>query len=142
MSETSLKDCIIISLPSFADNRGKLTVVDSTVVSNLLPFTPKRTFWIHGVNPDSERGQHAHRTCWELVCAVSGSFSLTLSDGKDQKTFELDSPSKGVIIPPMVWCKLWNFAEGTVCLTLASDDYDTTGYINDFESFRNEAKHD
>ena len=54
----------------------------------------------------------------------------------------LDSPQRGVIIPPMVWCRLHNFAPDTVCLTLASGDYDAQGYINDFNIFKSIAQHD
>lgn len=138
----TINDCVIIDLPTFTDNRGSLSLIDSEVVTQLLPFKPERVFWIYGTNPDTVRGQHAHRTCWEMVCAVSGSFSLTLSDGREEKTFLLDTPNKGVIIPPMVWCRLYDFAPGTVCLALASDDYDAEGYINDFEQFKNDACND
>ncbi len=137
-----LKDCTTINLPTFSDSRGSLTLMDSATASKILPFIPKRWFWIHNVNTTAQRGQHAHRTCWECVLAISGQFKLTLHDGNEQKTFTMNSPSQGIIIPPMVWCKLWDFEPGTVCLTMASEDYDTAGYINDFETFLNETSHD
>ena len=138
----SLKECAIVELPTFTDSRGSLSLVDSDTAAKLLPFKPERVFWIHGTEEHTIRGQHAHRSCWELVVAVSGSFSLTLNDGKNDKTFLLDSPQRGVIIPPMVWCRLHNFAPDTVCLTLASGDYDAQGYINDFNIFKSIAQHD
>ena len=128
----TLKDCGPIELPTHTDQRGSLTVVDDATAS-LLPFRPERIFWIHGTNAGAVRGEHAHRTCWEMVCAVSGSFRLTLSDGHEERTFLMDSPTKGGVIPPMVWCRLEHFAQGTVCLTIASGSYDAEGYINDFE---------
>lgn len=137
-----LKDCQTIQLPSFCDMRGSLTLLDGQAIAERLPFRPKRCFWIHNVTKQNSRGEHAHRTCWEVVFAVSGQFSLTLHDGKDEKTFMLDSPNKGVVIPPMVWCRLWDFTDSTVCLTFASEDYDATGYINDFKEFLNVCVHD
>lgn len=137
--KTTINDCAIINLPTFTDNRGSLSLVDNEVAAQLLPFKPERVFWIYGTNPDTVRGQHAHRSCWEMVCAVSGSFSITLSNGNEEKAFLLDSPDKGVIIPPMVWCRLSDFAPGTVCMALASGDYDAEGYINDFEQFKDDA---
>lgn len=137
-----LKDCVTIPLPTHSDNRGNLTVIAPQFVAKHLPFEPKRWFWIHGVAPDAIRGEHAHRTCWEMVVAVSGSFKLTLHDGTKENTFILDSPHQGVIIPPMVWCRLWDFRPDTVCLTMASDDYDTSGYINDFKAFIKETSND
>ena len=94
----SLKECAIVELPTFTDSRGSLSLVDSDTAAKLLPFKPERVFWIHGTEEHTIRGQHAHRSCWELVVAVSGSFSLTLNDGKNDKTFLLDSPQRGVII--------------------------------------------
>ena len=134
-SKFTIKDCGPIELPTHADHRGSLTVIDDAEAS-LLPFRPERVFWIHGAGQDAVRGEHAHRTCWEIVCAVSGSFSLTLSDGLEEKTFLMDSPTKGVIIPPMIWCRLEHFAPGTVCLTIASGSYDAEGYINNLEQLK------
>ena len=141
-TKITINDCAIIDLPTFTDQRGSLSLVDSEVAAKLLPFKPERIFWIYGTQASTVRGQHAHRSCWEMVSAVSGSFRLTLSDGREEKTFLLDSPCKGVIIPPMVWCRLYDFAPGTVCLALASDDYDADGYINDFEQFKNDTSND
>lgn len=141
-TKITINDCAIIDLPTFTDQRGCLTLVDNNAVTQLLPFKPARIFWIYGTTPSTVRGQHAHRSCWEMVCAVSGSFRLTLNDGREEKTFMLDSPCKGVIIPPMVWCRLYDFAPSTACLALASDDYDAEGYINDFEQFKNDTSND
>ena len=138
----TIKDCVVIDLPTFTDHRGSLSLVDSVVAAKLLPFTPGRIFWIYGAQADTVRGQHAHRNCWEMVCTVSGSLRLTLNDGIEEKVFTLNTPDKGVIIPPMIWCRLDNFAPGTVCLALASDDYDAAGYINDFQQFINAARND
>ena len=90
----NLKDCKIIELPTFEDERGALTLVDRVTAEQKLPFVPTRWFWIHGLTPDSIRGEHAHRTCWEIVTAVSGKFHLTLNDGMQETTFVLDSPAK------------------------------------------------
>lgn len=128
-----IDQCTTISLPTFSDKRGSLTLLDRETTAKLLPFKPERTFWIHAVEAQAVRGEHAHRTCWEMVCAISGSFKLTLSDGKEEKVFRMDSPQTGVIIPPMVWCRLEDFSPSAVCLTFASGDYDASGYINDFE---------
>lgn len=128
----TIRDCAIINLPTFADKRGNLAVIDRETAAKLLPFKPERLFWIYGTDTHSVRGEHAHQTCWEMVCAVSGSFKLTLSDGTEDKVFVMNSPDKGVIIPPMVWCRLEDFSPNAVCLTIASGDYDAEGYIHDF----------
>ena len=133
MQVRNINECASISLPTFADERGSLTLLDDEVVAGKLPFKPRRAFWIYGTQPHTIRGQHAHRSCWEMVCAISGRFTLTLHNGIEEKRFDMSDPAQGIIIPPMVWCRLDNFAPGTVCLAIASEDYDAEGYINDFE---------
>lgn len=138
----TINDCTLIELPTFKDHRGCLTLIDDRLVTQALPFKPQRCFWLHSLKADSSRGEHAHRTCWELLVAINGSFNLTLHDGKEAKTFCLDSPTRGVVIPPMVWCKLWNFSEESVCYVIASEDYTPEGYINDFQAFLKEFDND
>ena len=137
-NQPTLKDCATIELPSFKDDRGCLTLIDNEAASKLLPFVPKRCFWIHSINKECSRGEHAHRTCWELVVPVCGGFRLTLNDGKHETTLFANDPTKGIVIPPMVWCRLWDFKMETVCLVLASDDYDPSGYINELDAFLKE----
>lgn len=130
-----LSECKIIDIPTHEDLRGCLSVLDQNAIKSLLPFQFQRLFWIHSIPFNTERGQHAHRTCWEFVLAISGQFTLTLHDGSQEQKFILDSPNRGVIIPPMVWCRLSDFSDNAVCLALASGDYDEEGYINDFCDF-------
>ncbi len=134
----TLDECKTINLPTHKDSRGSLTLIDRDTAYASLPFVPKRCFWIHSVSNNVTRGEHAHRTCWELVVPVYGSFSLGLHDGFHTKDVVADNPCRGIVIPPMVWCRLWNFSPGAVCLVLASEDYDKDGYINDFDSFLKE----
>ncbi len=134
----ALDECKTINLPTHKDCRGSLTLIDRDTSYTSLPFVPKRCFWIHSVSNNGTRGEHAHRTCWELVVPVHGSFSLGLHDGFQTKDVVADDPCMGIVIPPMVWCRLWNFSPGAVCLVLASEDYDKDGYINDFDSFLKE----
>ena len=136
----TLKECKVIDFPTFNDCRGSLSVVDCATAKKVLPFTPKRCFWIHSITKDGTRGEHAHRTCWEIVTPIYGSFKITLDDGKEKKTFILQSPQQGIVIPPMIWCKLWDFKKNSVCFALASEDYNSNGYINDYPSFLEEVK--
>lgn len=125
----SLLDGIFIELEQHTDPRGTLTVVQ------IDDFNFERVFWIHNVPIDSERGGHAHRSCAELLVAVHGSFDLELHDGTRSITVHLDHPSRGVLVRPMVWCRLHNFSSDFVGLCLASQTYKSEGYINSFEEF-------
>lgn len=127
----------IISIPTFADARGALSVVDLSNVNNCwLPFDVGRVFWITNIPKDSVRGAHAHQYCWEALVAVNGKFSVKVNDGHGfSTTFTLQTPSEALVIPPMVWCELSNFSTGAVCLCLASGSYAPEGYLNSREDF-------
>ena len=126
-------DFQLVNLPDFKDDRGVLTFAEA---GTHIPFEIKRVFWIYDVPSDKARGGHAHWTCHEVVVPVCGAFDILLDNGKARKTFHLDKPSVGVVIPAGVWCELSHFDAGTVCLVLASQAYDTEGYVNDYEEYR------
>ncbi len=110
--------CQLITLPLATDARGSLCFAENTQ----LPFPIERVFWIYGVPEGKTRGGHAHTTC---------------ADGKSEKTYHMDSPQTGILIPPNVWCELRNFSPQTICVVLASETYNSEGYINKYEDFKN-----
>jgi len=122
----------MVSLPQHTDVRGSLTFAEW----RHLPFQPKRVFWIYDVAEGKTRGGHAHRTCAEVVFAISGSFDMFVNNGTEQATIHISNPSEGIYIGTNVWCELRNFAPGTVCVAFASEDYDAEGYINDYDEFK------
>ena len=109
-----------LDIPSIKDPRGNLAVLENSK----LPFKPKRVYYLFDVPSGSERGGHAHKNLLQLIIPLSGSFDLVLKDGKNQKSVTLQNPTKGVLIPTMVWRELRNFSAGSVCLVLASEEYD------------------
>lgn len=121
---------VLVSLPEIRDSRGALSVIERDE-----NYAFERVFWIYDVPEGSERGGHAHRSCAELLFAVHGSFDVELCNGRERKTFHLDSPSTGLIIRPMVWCRLFNFSADFVGLCMASQKYLPEGYINDWQTF-------
>lgn len=127
-----------IQLPLFVDSRGRLTFLEGGVH---LPFEVKRIFWITDVPKNKTRGGHAHWTCHEVVIPIRGSFEIELDDGDLCATVTLDDPTCGITIPAGVWCELRHFEPGTVCLVVASQEYDVSGYALDRESWLKELKH-
>ena len=130
---------IVIHFPEVTDHRGSLTIAEG----NRLPFEVKRVFWIYGIGEGKTRGGHAHRSCEEVVVAVNGSFDMVVDDGHERIVVRMDSPTKGIHIRKNVWCELRNFTAGTICLVLASEEYNTDGYMKDYDEFigmKNEKK--
>lgn len=129
----TIEDCKQIKLPTFSDMRGSLTLLNDF---STLPFLPNRIFWLHNVPKDAIRGEHAHRTCTEMVILSSGEFSIELDDGTSQKNINFTEVGTGIIIPPYVWCRLTNFSKDATCLVLASEEYKPEGYINNYQNFK------
>jgi hypothetical protein len=125
-----------IELPCKMDARGNLTIVEG----NAIPFPMARFFYTHGVPPDAERGGHAHRVTEQLVIAVTGSFKLDLTDSRRTQSYLIDSPYKGIYIPPVIWDRLYEFSPGAVCLVVASTHYLESDYIRDWNEFQRLAR--
>lgn len=123
--------CRLIALPQYVDERGALVVMEHQQGEQ--QWT--RAFWIHHVENQSERGGHAHRTCDELLIAVAGRFEVELFDGKETMRVLLDNPQEALLIPAMVWCRLFNFSSDAVALCFASQEYFPDGYIHDYQEF-------
>lgn len=137
-SEHLPKGCLRIDFPQFKDDRGFLCVAENG--QEKFPMEMGRVFWISGVPADGSRGEHAHRTCSEIIVPICGSFEVELTDGIHNVTVRMNNPAQGLLIAPMVWCRLFNFSADAVCLCLASGKYDAEGYINHFEEFIKETR--
>lgn len=127
-----LDDCHIIKLPKISDPRGNLTFVEGNAH---IPFEIKRVYYLYDVPGGAERGAHGHRELRQLIIAVSGSFDVVLDDGYSQKKFHMNNPSEGLLVCPMMWRDITNFSSGSVCLVLASEEYDEKDYYREYASF-------
>jgi dTDP-4-dehydrorhamnose 3,5-epimerase-like enzyme len=122
----------IIDLPKISDPRGNLTFVEG---SRHVPFDLKRVYYLYDVPGGETRAGHAHKQLEAFMIAVSGSFEVILDDGTERKSFFLNRSYYGLYIPKMVWRELENFSSGSVCLVLASENYDESDYYRDYDQF-------
>ncbi len=122
----------IIALNKIADPRGNLSVAEQL---KDVPFKVSRVYWTYDIPAGSHRGGHAHRHCREFIVAVNGSFCVTLDDGFQRETYQLNRPYTGLLVDKGIWRTLDDFSAGAVCLVLAEDPYDETDYIYDYEEF-------
>jgi hypothetical protein len=133
----ALADCRRIDLPKILDPRGNLTFVES---SRQIPFDISRVYYLYDVPGGSERGGHAHRGLHQFVIAMSGSFDIVLDDGGSSERFHLSRSFYGLYISPYTWRYLDNFSSGSVCLVLASANFDEADYIRDYDVFLKEVR--
>jgi len=128
----SLKNCKIIELPKIHDPRGNLTFIES---NHHLPFSLQRVFYLYDVPGGEKRAGHALKTCDQFLIAISGSFNITLDDGLNKQSFQLNRSYCGLYISPLVWREIDNFSTGAVCLALASETYDESNYYRNYNEF-------
>lgn len=122
----------IIDLPKIVDPRGNLTVAEGL---KDVPFEVKRVYWTYDVPSGESRGGHAHRCCEEFIVAVSGSFDVTLDDGRKRRTFHLNHPYQGLYVGTGIWRTLDDFSSGAVCLVLASEGFEEEDYIREYDDY-------
>ena len=129
---TTTTDIRLIEIPKICDSRGNLSVIEGDTI----PFVSKRVYYLYDVPSGGERGGHAHKEQLELLIDVSGSFDVVLNDGSIEKIITLNKPNIGLLIPIGIWRELENFSSGSVCLVLASDEFDEEDYIRDYDIFK------
>ncbi len=134
-SETkfSVYDCGIITLDRHHSQRkGDISVIEN---GETVPFDVRRIYYLYDVPGGESRGGHAHKELQQLILAASGSFTVTLDDGKVRRTFNLNRPYQGLLVKPGIWRTLDDFSSGSVCLVLASEKYDAVDYLREYDDF-------
>jgi len=132
MTRPSVYNCSVVELPLNHRDKGNLTVIEN---GKDVPFDVRRVYYLYDIPAGESRGGHAHKELQQLIVAASGSFSVVLSDGRIRRTVTLDRPFIGLLVGPGIWRELEDFSSGSVCLVLASREYDENDYIRDYQQF-------
>ena len=136
-NSTEVRGVKIHKLPLISDIRGSLTVGE---FEQNIPFVPKRYFMVLDVPSKETRGEHAHRVCHQFLICVRGSCSILVDDGVNRSEVLLDSPDKGIYLPPMVWGVQYKYSPDAVMLVFASHHYEASDYIRNYSEFLEEVK--
>lgn len=101
-----------------------------------IPFPIRRVFWTYFTPERITRGRHAHKRTTVILFALTGKIIVTTETlaGK-KKTFVLDKPHVGLIIPPMVWHSQ-RYSHTATQLAIASHPFDEKEYIRDYKVFK------
>ena len=109
---------------------------------NELPFEVKRVYYVWGTSKDVVRGKHSHKKVEQMIICTSGSCDFILDDGNKRELIHLDNPSQGLYIKHNVWREFTNFSKDCVIMVLASEYYDETDYIRNYDDFLKEISND
>ncbi|MCG5247837.1 sugar 3,4-ketoisomerase [Methylorubrum extorquens] len=125
----------IMQLPVIFDVRGSLTSIEG---GRHIPFDIARVYYLYGVPEGKGRGGHAHRELQQLLIAVSGSITVVTDNGTSKETHVMNRPDQGLYIGPWIWRDLTQFSADAACIVLASQVYDESDYIRDYNQYQNE----
>ena len=132
MNKVTVYDCSVIRLPKIGNRQGNITPIYNNVN---IPFETKRVFYTYDIPGGESRGAHAHLLCQQFLVAASGSFEVELDDGINKRTVLLNRPFYGLHIPAGIWASEQSFSSGSICLVLASEKYDASDYIRNYNEF-------
>lgn len=128
-----------IDFDSLGDERGGLVALEIGH-DKKIPFEVRRIYYIHRTEQGVSRGFHAHRNLKQVAICVSGRCRVVLDDGERREETWLDSPLKGLVIGNLTWRELHDFSPDCVVLVLASEHYDESDYIRDYEEFLKQSR--
>lgn len=121
-----------IPLQMHGDERGSLVALEET---KNVPFDIKRVYYMFNTQTGVRRGFHAHKELIQLAIPVNGSCKFLMDDGREKLNITLDNPASGLLIEPMVWHEMYDYSDDCVLLVLASEHYDETDYIRNYQDF-------
>ncbi len=118
---------------TISSSSGKIGVVE---FGRQVPFMIKRVYYIYAVPSGCDRGAHAHIRLEQFLVVLSGSVDVVLDDGDETVSYHMNSSSEGIYIGPGTWRDLKNFSGDAICLVLASELYEESDYIRDYNQFK------
>lgn len=123
----------VLDFPPIGDSRGWLIALES---ERSIPFAIRRVYYIFGTGAGVRRGMHAHHELEQVAVCVSGRCSFLIEDGSRREIIHLDSPSRGLYLGGVIWHEMFDFSPDCVLMVIASEHYDESDYIRDYDEFR------
>ncbi len=122
----------LVTLQRITGDNGSLIVGE---LGAGLPFVAERIFTLLDIPAGEARGTHAHRHCEQFLICMRGSVRALVDDGTTRQHVQLDSPSLGLYMPPLTWGTQYDYSDDALLVVLASDVYDASDYIEDYDEF-------
>lgn len=114
------------------DERGQLVALEEF---KDIPFKIKRVYYMYDTMADVVRGHHAHKSLEQILICIHGSCKIKLDNGEEKKVVPLEKPYEGLYVPHSMWREMYDFSSDAVLLVLASELFDETDYIRNYDEF-------
>lgn len=114
------------------DERGQLIALEE---HRDIPFRVRRVYYMYDTAAGVRRGFHAHRSLEQILVCIHGSCWVMLDDGHERKEVPLERPYEGLYVGPGMWREMHDFSPDAVLMVLASEPYDESDYVRDYDEF-------
>jgi len=114
------------------DDRGQLVALEEF---RDIPFRIKRVYYMYETGENVVRGHHAHKSLKQILICIHGSCKIRLDNGREKKVIPLEKPYEGLYVSNTVWREMYDFSPDAVLMVLASELYDESDYIRDYDQF-------
>ena len=114
------------------DDRGQLVALEEM---KDIPFEIKRVYYMYDTTPGVTRGFHAHKNLEQILICVHGSCKILLDNGHEKKVVPLEKPYERLYVANNMWREMFDFSPDAVLMVLASELYDESDYIRDYDEF-------
>lgn len=114
------------------DERGQLVALEEF---KDIPFQVKRVYYMYDTIAGVVRGKHAHRRLEQILVCIHGSCKIRLDNGHEKKIVPLERPYEGLYVGSSMWREMYDFSPDAVLMVLASEYYDESDYIRDYDEF-------
>ncbi len=111
----------LISTRLVTESDGQLWVTEA---GNQIPFEIKRIFCVMNVAEGKSRGDHATKKTNLILFPICGSCDVVVDDGKNQDTYHMDDPTKGLYIDAMIWRSMQNFTPDCIMMAVCDRPFE------------------
>ena len=114
------------------DDRGQLVALET---GKEIPFSVKRVYYMYDTGEGVRRGFHAHKRLEQILICIHGTCKIHLDNGKETAEVDLNTPYEGLYVANDMWREMYDFSSDAVLMVLASELYDESDYIRNYEEF-------
>lgn len=122
----------LLHVQTNSNDTGALSFIEA---ERHVPFPIQRIYYIYHSSPNAHRGFHAHKALRQLLICAHGEIEVILDDGTERRTEILNDPSVGLFVLENIWHEMIWKQKDSVLLVLASNYYNESDYIRDYDDF-------